>query len=210
MVEHTMRSLRTANGEDTRQQPPGFSMQVAVLVHAHRQRLLAYARRRGLDAEEALDVVQDSFISFLGLPAAQTIAHESLDSLKLLTVILRHNVQNQRRKRVRHGHAHELLGSESTAAEVPSSETLIAHAEDLARVSGCMLRMARLEREVVRLSLLDDQPRDRIGEVLGISAGYVRVLLHRAREHLRACPDSIDGRSWPVESAHSYELLGAP
>jgi len=30
--------------------------------------------------------------------------------------------------------------------------------------------------------------RDRVAELLGISDGYVRVLLHRAREHVRACP----------------------
>jgi 3-methylcrotonyl-CoA carboxylase beta subunit len=31
-------------------------------------------------------------------------------------------------------------------------------------------------------------PRDRVAALLGISDGYVRVLLHRAREHVRACP----------------------
>jgi len=74
------------------------------------------------------------------------------------------------------------LGRERLGVEVPSSEQLSVHAEELARVNGCLVRMARLEREVVMLSLLDEQPRERVGELLGISAGYVRVLLHRARE----------------------------
>jgi RNA polymerase sigma-70 factor (ECF subfamily) len=168
--------------------PAGFLGGVSLLVHAHRERLLSYARRHGLDAEEALDVVQDSFISFLELPEARTIAHESEDSLKFLTVIVRHKVQNQRRKRVRRGRVHSALGVETVAGEVQSSEALIAHAEELSRVSGCLLRMAQLERDVVRLSLLDEQPRDRVAEALGISQGYLRVLLHRAREHLRSCP----------------------
>ena len=189
---------------------PGFLTRVAVLVHTHREYLLAYARRRGLDPDEALDAVQDSFISFLGLAVAPAIAHEPVDSLKLLTVILRHNVQNQRRKRARRGEAHELLGDESMAAQGMSSETLIAQAEELARVNGCMLRMARLEREVVMLSLLDEQPRDRVGEVLGISAGYVRVLLHRAREHLRTCSDPVDGQRAPASSDYSRESQAAP
>jgi RNA polymerase sigma-70 factor (ECF subfamily) len=189
---------------------PGFLAGVASLVHAHRGRLLAYARRRGLDAEEALDAVQDSFITFLGLPEAQAIAHDPLPSLKLLTVILNHDVQNQRRKRVRHGRAHALLGSEHASVEGPSSEHLIVHAEELARVNGCMLRMARLEREVVMLSLLDEQPRERVGEVLGISAGYVRVLLHRAREHLRTCSDSLDGQPRQAEGGYSFQLPGTP
>jgi uncharacterized protein CbrC (UPF0167 family) len=44
--------------------PPGFLGWVAQLVHIHCQRLLAYARKRGLDAEDALDAVQESFVSF--------------------------------------------------------------------------------------------------------------------------------------------------
>jgi RNA polymerase sigma factor (sigma-70 family) len=186
---------------------PELATGVAALVHAHRARLLAYARRRGLDVEEALDAVQDSFITFLGLPEARTIAQDELQSLKLLTVILRHNVQNQRRKRARHGRAHELLENVALG-EWPSSEHLITHAEELARVSGCMLRMERLQREVVMLSLLDEQPRERVGEVLGISSGYVRVLLHRAREHLRNCPEpTIAGRLNAKDS--SFALLGS-
>jgi biuret amidohydrolase len=38
------------------------------------------------------------------------------------------------------------------------------------------------------LGLLDEQPRDQVAKLLNISAGYVRVLLHRAREHVRNCP----------------------
>jgi len=182
---------------------------VAALVHAHRARLLSYARRRGLDVEEALDAVQDSFITFLGLPEAQAIAQDQLHALKLLTVILRHNVQNQRRKRARHGHAHELMGDESAFDEGPSSEHLIVHAEELARVTGCMLRMARLEREVVMLSLLDEQPREQVGAVLGISAGYVRVLLHRAREHLRHCPEPSELSEQSAARGFSFSMLGS-
>ena len=44
------------------------------IERAHRARLLSYARRRGLDAEEALDAVQDSFLSFLELPEARSVA----------------------------------------------------------------------------------------------------------------------------------------
>ena len=95
MVERTLTS--PLDREAARPPRPGFLTRVALLVHAHRARLLAYARRHGLDAEEALDAVQDSLITFLGLPEAQSIAHDSLPSLKLLTVILGHQVQNQRR-----------------------------------------------------------------------------------------------------------------
>lgn len=167
--------------------PAGFLAWVAQLVHAHRQRLLAYARRRGLDAEESLDAVQDSFVSFLRLPEARSMAQEGDDALKLLTVLLRHNVQNHRRKRARRGQARTTLDAVTVDTSVDDSETIIARAEELARVHGCILRMARLQRQVVLLSLLDAQPHDQVAETLGISGGYLRVLLHRAREHVRSC-----------------------
>lgn len=167
--------------------PPGFLAWVAQLVHAHRQRLLAYARKRGLDAEESLDAVQDSFASFLRLPEARAMAQEGDDALKLLTVLLRHNVQNHRRKQTRRGRARVTLEVESLDAGVEDSETIIARTEELARVHGCILRMARLQRQVVLLSLLDEQPREQVAETLGISSDYLRVLLHRAREHVRNC-----------------------
>ena len=166
--------------------PPGFLPWVAALVHRHRSRLLAYARRRGLDAEEALDAVQDAFISFLHLPEARHIADVDDDALKLLTVMVRHHVQNRRRKRARHSRAHLML-EQAEANWSESSEELIGRAEELARVNGCILRMAKLQRSVVTLSLLDEQPREEVARVLGISDGYVRVLLHRAREHIRTC-----------------------
>jgi DNA-directed RNA polymerase specialized sigma24 family protein len=47
--------------------------------------------------------------------------------------------------------------------------------------------MGRLQREVVMLSLLDEQPSDEVAKVLGITTGNARVLLHRARQHVRSC-----------------------
>lgn len=177
-----------AGGELALHAAPGFLSWVSVLVHAHRDRLLAYARRRGLAAEEALDAVQDGFVSFLRLPEAQSIAQNGDDALKLLTVIVRHSLQNQLSKRRRHERAHALLEAEAAQLDDESSEVLIARAEELARVKGCIERMAYLQRQVVMLSLLDEQPRETVAELLGISSGYVRVLLHRAREHVRSCP----------------------
>lgn len=186
-------------GEGALHAAPGFLSWVAALVHAHRGRLLSYARRRGLDAEDALDAVQDSFVSFLRLPEARGIARHGDDSLKLLTVLLRHDVQNRRRKRARHRRALGVLESAPSPTTAESSEVLIEQAEELARVHGCILRMARLQRQVVMLSLLDEEPRDRVATLLGISDGYVRVLLHRAREHVRTCSFVVGTDSTDVD-----------
>jgi RNA polymerase sigma factor (sigma-70 family) len=154
-------------------------------VQAHRARLLTYARRRGFGADDALDAVQEAFLSFLKLPEARAIGRDSADSLKMLTVILRHTLQNQRRKRSRRDRL--LPIPEPEALLTPSSEALILQAEELARVRGCLLLLNELQRRVVMLSLLEERPHQHVATLLGISVGYVRVLLHRAREHLRSC-----------------------
>lgn len=178
---------RTASPQELHA-PPGFLSWVAMLVHEHRSRLLAYARSQGLSAEDALDAVQESFISFMRLPEAREIANVPKDSAKMLTVVLRHNVQNRRRKSSRHVRAQALLEAGVATEDTMTSEQLISTAEELARVQGCILRMAQLQQRVIMLSLLDEQPRAEVAKLLGISEGYVRVLLHRAREHVRNCP----------------------
>lgn len=167
--------------------PSDFLAWVAGLVHRHRTELLRYARRRGLEADDALDAVQDAFVTFLDLPGARGIARTGNDAVKLLTVLLRNHVSNRRRKTVRRAEGLERLGRERGERSAESSAELIARAEEYARVQGCILRMARLQRAVIELSLVDDEPHETIAKRLGVSVGHARVLLHRAREHVRHC-----------------------
>lgn len=166
--------------------PPGFLAWVGELVHQHRGQLLAYARRRGLAAEDALDAVQDGFVVFLKLPQARAIAKTPDDAVKMLTVLVRHDVMNRRRKHARRERAHLLLES-ARSDETESNDALVARIEELTRVNGCIQRMAKLQRRVVMLSLLDEHPNEEVAALLGISHAYVRVLLHRARERIRSC-----------------------
>lgn len=169
--------------------PPGFVAWVAHLVHRHRARLLTYARRRGLAPADALDVVQDTFASFLTLPEAQSIARVGDDAVKLLTVIARHNILNRRRKVARHDTWPDLEVIDALpSSDSGSSEALLLHAEELARTYGCLRGMSRLHRAAVLLSTLDEQPGEDVAASLGVSPGHLRVLLHRARAHVRACP----------------------
>lgn len=171
----------------TEHAPPDFLAWVAGLVHRHRSELLRYARRRGLEADDALDAVQDAFVTFLDLPGARDIARTGSDAVKLLTVLLRNHVSNRRRKTLRRAEGDERLARERGERSAESSAELIARAEEYARVQGCILRMARLQRAVIELSLIDGEPHEAIAKRLGVSVVHARVLLHRAREHVRHC-----------------------
>jgi RNA polymerase sigma-70 factor, ECF subfamily len=169
--------------------PPEFVAWVAELVHRHRARLVTYARRRGATPADAFDIVQDTFASFLTLPEARSIAHVGDDAVKLLTVIARHNILNRRRKLARHDTWPDLDVIDALPSpDTESSVDLLLHAERLARAYGCLQRMSRLHRAAVLLSTLDEQPGEDVATSLGVSPGHVRVLLHRARAHVRACP----------------------
>lgn len=180
-------AVSVAVSPEARLPPPGFLTWVAELVHGHRARLLCYARRRGLDPDDALDVVQDSFASFLTLPEAHIIARIGDDALKLLTVITRHNILNRRRKRLRRDSALDLV-EQLFPASTESDVELVEQSEQLTRVYGCLARMNGLQRAVIMLSALDERPGEDVAAILGIAPGHVRVLLHRARAHVRACP----------------------
>jgi RNA polymerase sigma-70 factor, ECF subfamily len=70
-------------------------------------------------------------------------------------------------------------------------EALFEPSEPLAldpdRLAGCLEKLAERERSVVIMSFFADKPADAVGAELGLSAGNVRVIRHRALGRLREC-----------------------
>jgi len=60
-------------------------------------------------------------------------------------------------------------------------------AEAQVRLRVCVAELCEIQRAVVLLRLLSEQPGDDVAQSLGISRGYVDVLTHRAKSALRAC-----------------------
>jgi len=79
----------------------------------------------------------------------------------------------------------ELL--EKYGADLEIADISVAPRLDEARVAACLERLAERERAVMILSFYEDEPADRVGAALGLSAGNVRVIRHRALERLRDC-----------------------
>jgi RNA polymerase sigma-70 factor (ECF subfamily) len=76
----------------------------------------------------------------------------------------------------------QTYGDTPEAVEAPEPLAL-----DADRLAACLDALAERERTVVALTFFADKPGDEVGRHLGISAGNVRVIRHRAIARLREC-----------------------
>jgi RNA polymerase sigma-70 factor (ECF subfamily) len=69
------------------------------------------------------------------------------------------------------------------------------HPVDRLRLEHCLDGLPPREVAVVRMTFHEDRAAQDIAAVLGLTAGNVRVIRHRALAHLRACLDATDGEA---------------
>ena len=81
----------------------------------------------------------------------------------------------------------ENLDSLPAGANEISAETLVAEAEEHVRLRACVDQLCETQKAVVMLRLLEERPGEDVAASLGISRGYVDVLVHRAKASLRVC-----------------------
>lgn len=169
-----------------------FLAWVGRLVHQHRATLAAVARREGLGPEDAFDAVQEALRTFLTLPEARPLVDDPESSRKLLVTLTR-NVARNRRRLHAVARPHDDRALEDLAAAAASVEETLVAAEEHVRLEGCMLTLAEIPRAVVTLRMLEELPGEDVARTLGLSAGHVAVLLHRAKASLLACMQSCHG-----------------
>jgi RNA polymerase sigma-70 factor (ECF subfamily) len=78
----------------------------------------------------------------------------------------------------------QAYGDTPEAVEAP--EPLALDADKLAE---CLQALAERERSVVSLTFLAEKPAEEVAAALGLTAGNVRVIRHRALGRLRECMD---------------------
>src|SRR5277367_933134 len=98
-------------------QPDSFYDWVTLLVHRHRARLARVVRREGVRADDALDCVQEAFLSFLNLPQARLLVGRPDDSARMLIILARNIARNRRR---RHDYARPHIVDDATIEELAS------------------------------------------------------------------------------------------
>lgn len=170
----------------------GFIAWVTRLVRAHRVELAAIARAHGLRGEDAFDVVQDAFVTFLRVAHARKLSEDATESRALLGVVVRNHARNRRRK---HDLSREHLGDgavDALESDAPSVDALIAQAEAHVAALGCIEKLSEVQQHVITLRLLEDRPGELVASMLDTTPGNVAVILSRAKRALRDCITQAD------------------
>ena len=146
------------------------------------QRMLTnYLRSRIKSPELVEDIRQETLLRVLrALRAGEGLRRpECLGSFVIAVCnnVLREYVRAQ----VRYTGIGESVAHAGAAAD-PEAQAI--NGERRASLTGAMAQLAERERQVLAMTLADAQPAD-ISRRLGLSPGNVRVVLHRAKAHLR-------------------------
>jgi RNA polymerase sigma factor (sigma-70 family) len=165
--------------------------------------LLAYALRRVDRAEDAADVVAETFL----------VAWRRLDRVPpgdearlWLYGVARRQLANQRRGQLRRSRLADRL-----RAELPAAVALASVQEDH-RVSAVHAALARLDeedREILRLTSWEGLSPSEVATVLGVPGVTIRSRLHRARKRLRLEVLQQDGEA-PTTASTTFATRAAP
>jgi RNA polymerase sigma-70 factor (ECF subfamily) len=157
------------------------------LYRRTRSDVLAYLLRRSTSAEEAADVLAETYL--VAWQKLHTVSDDQHARLWLFRVARNLCLQSVRRRRVADAVvdrlAHELQACVEQTADERTDE----------RLWGALENLTQLDQEIVTLAAWEGLTPREIATVVGISANAVRIRLHRARANLKKRVDSAETRS---------------
>lgn len=167
--------------------PPGGARDAeAELYRRLAPRVRLFGLRHLRDAEAAADLAQQALLmtieSLRGgrVREPERIASFVLGTSRQLVVDHRRNVERR----------HELF--DRYARTLPAVEDERRSDVDAERLRDCLDRLSARERSVVVLTFHAERKADEVGAELGLSAGNVRVIRHRALAKLAGCLHAED------------------
>ncbi|MGK4006194.1 sigma-70 family RNA polymerase sigma factor [Sorangium sp. So ce1036] len=167
--------------------PDDILGRVSHLVRAERAALASLARAEGVTPEDAVDCVQEGLCTLLTLAQGGALPEDVGAWGGVLAGIVRNAARNRRRRHFRARPHVDLDAHPEAATDTPATDDAIARAEEHVRLRACVEELCEIQKAVVTLRMLEEQPGEDVARALGISAGHVAVLLHRAKAALRAC-----------------------
>jgi RNA polymerase sigma-70 factor (ECF subfamily) len=184
----SLKPLRSPASEPPVRPSPGPDVLgiLSEIARSGRAELVRTARREGAGPEDAVEAVQDALCTFLQLSQKKETPADAAEWPAYLAGIVR-NVARNKRRRHHIARPHEDVDALPMPSDASSAEKLVAEAEEHVRLRACVDQLCETQKAVVMLRLLEERPGEDVAESLGISRGYVDVLLHRAKASLRVC-----------------------
>ncbi len=167
--------------------PDDWLSRLSDMVRARRSSLAALARAEGVTSEDAVDCVQEGLCTFLTNAQRGDIVDDVGQWSGVLAGMVRNAARN-RRRRHHHARPHQPIDEDASLdPEGIGTDELISRAEDHVRLRACVEELCEIQKAVVTLRMLEEQPGEDVARALGISPNHVAVLLHRAKASLRVC-----------------------
>jgi len=142
--------------------------------------LQRFAVRATRDVEQAHELVQEALVAAV----AQAGDFAGRSSLRTWVIgILSHKIIDHFRRR-----ATQSPEGDEPLLDTPSPddvERVVAARQELGRVERALERLPELERLALLVVDVEGAERDAACNALGVTPTHLRVLLHRARNHLR-------------------------
>jgi RNA polymerase sigma-70 factor, ECF subfamily len=173
----------------------GSSTAFGVLVRRYQDRLYHSVCRMVDNAEDALDVVQDAFLS----------AYQNLDGFKgdslfftwLYRIAMNTAISMKRKQRVLLSIDSTRLGEATIDPLDPAAgnrpDHALEQAEQERRIHQALNRLSPEHRAVLVMKDMEGQKYETMADILGVPIGTIRSRLHRARLELRQLLETGDG-----------------
>jgi len=151
------------------------------ICQRYSNRIRSYGLCHLRDGAAAEDLVQQVLLVVLqALRAGRVEQVDNLDTYVFGTC--RNMVMDMRR-----GNARQRRIADAAATALPDGYELPWALADRSRLDGCLEKLEARARNVVLATFVDERDADEVGRSMGLSAGNVRVIRHRALAHLHDC-----------------------
>ncbi len=151
------------------------------ICQRYSNRIRSYGLCHLRDGAAAEDLMQQVLLVVLqALRAGRVKEVDNLDTYVFGTC--RNMVMDMRR-----GNARQRRIADAAAAVWPDGYERPGALAARARLDGCLAKLEARARNVVLATFVDERDADDVGRSMGLSAGNVRVIRHRALAHLHDC-----------------------
>ena len=151
------------------------------ICQRYSNRIRSYGLCHLRDSAAAEDLVQQ--VLLIVLQALRAGRVEDVDNLdKYVFGTCRNTAMD-----IRRSNARQRRIADAAATALPEGYELPWQLADRARLDTCLDKLEARARNVVLATFVDQRDADEVGRSMGLSAGNVRVIRHRALAHLHDC-----------------------